>query len=143
MNPMLPEVREFLSSDPIKMFIGGQWVEARDGATFQSLDPGDGSVLATVAEGKAEDVDRAVTAARKAFVQSGWATMPANDRAVRLHRLADLVDKYQPILAQLESLDVGKPLAQAEGFDIPNVAQTLRYYADLAVRTRLREPIAV
>jgi aldehyde dehydrogenase (NAD+) len=64
-------------------------------------------------------------------------------RAVILHRLADLVDKHREILAQIESLDVGKPLPQAMGGDIPNVSQTLRYYADLSVHTRRREPIAV
>jgi len=140
---LLPEVSDFLSGGPIKMFVGGQWIPAADGGTFESLDPGDGSLLAGVAEGKAADVDRAVSAARKAFTDSGWATMPVKDRAVLIRRLAELVDKHCAALSQLESLDVGKPLAQAEGFDIPNVAQTLRWYADLAVNTRLREPIAV
>lgn len=69
--------------------------------------------------------------------------MPVNDRAVILHRLADLVDRHREILAQIESLDVGKPLAQPMENDIPNVAQTLRYYADLSVHTRRAEPIAV
>jgi acyl-CoA reductase-like NAD-dependent aldehyde dehydrogenase len=140
---LLPEVQAFLLQDPIPMFIGGQWVEAADRATFQTLDPGDGSPLATVAEGKAADIDRAVEAAREAFRKSGWATMPPNDRAVLLHRLADLVDQNAAVLAQLESLDVGKPLPQAAGFDVPNVAQTLRWYADLMVHTRRSEPIAV
>jgi aldehyde dehydrogenase (NAD+) len=140
---LLGEVKKFLSEKPVKMFIGGKWVAAADGGTFKTLDPGDGSPLAEVAEGKAEDVDRAVEAARDAFRKSGWATMPANDRAVLLHRLADLVDKHADVLSQIESLDVGKPLPQAAGFDVPNVAQTLRWYADLSVHTRLREPIAV
>ena len=139
----LPEVKAFLAQSPIRMFIGGRWVEAADGAAFQTLDPGDGSPLAVVAEGKAADIDRAVAAAREAFRKSGWATMPIKDRAVLIHRLADLVDQHCPILAQLESLDVGKPLAHAQGGDVPNVAQTLRWYADLAVHTRLREPIPV
>lgn len=138
-----PEVQAFLNQKPVRMLIGGKWVEAADGGTFETRDPGDGEVLATVAEGKAADVNRAVEAARESFRNSGWAAMPVKDRAVLLHRLADLVDKHRPILAQLESLDVGKPLAQAEGGDIPNVAQTLRWYADFAVHTRLREPIAV
>ncbi len=140
---LLPEVKAFLSDRPIKMFIGGAWVEPADGGTFQTLDPGDGSAVATVAEGKATDIDGAVAAARKAFSESGWATLPVKDRAVLIHRLADLVEKNRAALAQLESLDVGKPLAQADGFDVPNVAQTLRWYADLAVNTRLREPIPV
>ncbi len=140
---LAPEVKDFLAPKPIPMFIGGKWVEAADKGTFQSFDPGDGSVLATVAEAQEADVDAAVKAATEAFRKSGWPRMPTNDRAVLLHRLADLVDKHRSILAQLESLDVGKPYEAARDGDIPNVAQTLRWYADLAVHTRLREPIAV
>ena len=77
---LLPEVEEFLSGSPVRMFIGGEWVEAADGATFETLDPGDGSVLATVAEGKAADVGRAVQAAREAFTKGEWSKMPMNDQ---------------------------------------------------------------
>ncbi len=140
---LAPEVKEFLARRPIPMFIGGKWFDAADKGTFQSFDPGDGSVLATVAEGKEADVDVAVQAATEAFRKSDWPRMPANDRAVLLHRLADLVDKHRDVLAQIESLDVGKPYESARDVDIPNVSQTLRWYADLAVHTRLREPIAV
>jgi aldehyde dehydrogenase (NAD+) len=138
-----PSVTQFLSPQPLKLFIGGEWVEAAAGGTFETRDPGSGQVLAHVAAGEAADVDRAVAAAHRAFKESGWANLPVNDRAVILHRLADLVDKHREALAQIESLDVGKPLAQAFHGDIPNVAQTLRWYADLAVHTRRREPIAV
>ena len=138
---LLPDVKEFLKSDPIRMFIGGEWLTAADGATFQTLDPGDGSVLATVAEAKAADVDRAVVAARQAFASDAWRKLTVEDRAGLMHRLADLIDKHTDILAQLESLNVGKPLAQATAIDIPNVSQTLRWYADLAVKTRLSKPI--
>jgi len=125
------------------MFINGEWVAASAGGTFQTLDPGQGRPLATVAEGQAADIERAVSAARTAFRSSGWATMPVQKRAAYLHRLADLVDRDRQILVQIEALDVGKPLAQADGFDIPNVAQTLRWYADLAVRTHREEPLQV
>ena len=143
MTTLKPEVTQFLSAQPLKMFIGGRWVPSQSGKTFETLDPGEGAVLAGIAAGDAADVDAAVTAAQTAFRQSGWATMPVNDRAVILHRLADLIDKHQEILAQIESLDVGKPRGQAAAFDVPHAAQTLRYYADLAVHTRRREPIAV
>ena len=136
------EVREFLAQKPLRMFIGGKWVASADEATFQTFDPGSGAALATVAEGKAADVHRAVQAAKKAFQQSGWAAMPPRERAGLLHRLADLVQQNQEVLTQLESLDVGKPLAQASGFDIPHVAQTLRWYADLAAGTPLKKPLA-
>src|SRR5881396_31216 len=69
--------------------------------------------------------------------------MPANDRAVLLHCLADLIEKRAELLSEIESLDVGKPRAQALGFDIPHSAKTFRYYADLSLQTRRREPIAV
>ena len=143
MTSLKPEVTKFLSTQPLKMFIGGRWVESRSGKTFETLDPGEGKVLAQVTAGEAADVDAAVAAAQQAFCKSGWATMPVNDRAVILHRLADLIDKNKDILAQIESLDVGKPRGQAAAFDVPHAAQTFRYYADLSVHTRRREPIAV
>jgi acyl-CoA reductase-like NAD-dependent aldehyde dehydrogenase len=139
----LPEVKKFLQSSPLKMCIGGQWTAAANGATIEVRDPGEGAVIAHVPDGGAADIDLAVRAAREAFRRSRWAEMPANDRAVLLHRLADLIDKHRDIIAQIESLDVGKPIAAAAGFDIPHAAQTLRYYADLSVHTRRREPIAV
>jgi acyl-CoA reductase-like NAD-dependent aldehyde dehydrogenase len=137
-----PEVQKFLSSDSIGMYIGGRWTAADDRDEFSVLDPGSGQVIAKVASGRASDVDRAVRAAHGAFRNSGWSTMPANDRAVVLHRLADLIDRNQETLAQIESLDVGKPISQALG-DISDAARTMRYYADLSVHTRRREPIAV
>ncbi len=143
MKHLHTEVQAFLAAQPRRLFIGGKWEKAASGKTLEVRDPGNGRVIAHLAAGDAADVDRAVRAAREAFRKSGWATMPANDRAVVLHRLADLIDKHREVLAQLESLDVGKPVAQALTFDIPNVAQTLRYYADLSVQTRRAEPIAV
>lgn len=143
MNDLLPEVTQFLANQPLKMFIGGCWTDAAGGKTFETRDPGNGQVLARVAGGDEADVDHAVQAARKAFNKSHWATMPANDRAVILHRLADLITRHQDIVAQIESLDVGKPRGQAAAFDVPHAAQSFRYYADLAVHTRRREPIAV
>ena len=141
--PLHPEVTRFLAVESLPFFVGGTWKPARSGATFETRDPGTGRVLAKVSAGDAADVDDAVNAARTAFERTDWAALPANDRAVILHRLADLVDAHREPLAQLESLDVGKPFLHAFHGDIPNVAQTLRYYADLAVHTRRREPIAV
>lgn len=143
MSTILPAVSEFLHSGPLKLFIGGQWVDAAGRGKFETRDPGTGKVLAEIASGEREDVDRAVESAQKAFRKSGWAAMPANDRAVILHRLADLIDQHHDVLAQLESLDVGKPVAQAAGFDMPHASRTLRYYADLSVYFRRRDPISV
>src|SRR4051812_1697707 len=143
MNDLLPAVKEFLASQPLKMFIGGKWVEAKSGKVFETLDPGEGKVLAQVAAGDAADVDAAVRAAQQAFQTSGWATMEVKDRAVILHRLADLIDQHAEILSQIESLDVGKPRGQAAAFDVPHSAQSFRYYADLAVQRQRHEPISV
>lgn len=143
MNTLRPEVSKFLSNQPLKMFIAGQWVDAVSGKNFETRDPGNGKTLATVASGDSADIDRAVKAAHEAFRKSGWATLPANDRAVYLHRLADLIDQRREIIAQIESLDVGKPYAAALNGDVPNVSATLRYFADLSVHVRRREPIAV
>lgn len=135
-------VRTFLSGSPLGLFIGGHWVPSKRKQTFDTVDPGSGSVLAQVYNGEAEDVDAAVEAARKAFRHSGWASMAANERGVYLHRLADLVEQHKDTLAEIEALDVGKPLPQAQ-FDIANFSQTMRYYTDLAVHVRYREAIAV
>lgn len=135
-------VGEFLASQPLQPFIGGNWIPSGDKRTFKTVDPGSGDVLAELYEANADDVDAAVLAARKAFRESGWAQMSPNQRGVYLHRLADLVEDHRATLAELESLDVGKPLPQA-AFDIANFSQTMRYYADLALQARYREPIPV
>jgi phenylacetaldehyde dehydrogenase len=98
MTTLCPETTQFLSAQPLKMFIGGRWTDSLSGAAFETRDPGTGSVIARVSAGDAADVERAVQAAGEAFRQSGWATLPANDRGVILHRLADLIDKHQKII---------------------------------------------
>jgi acyl-CoA reductase-like NAD-dependent aldehyde dehydrogenase len=138
----LPEVREFLDSGPLKGVIGDRDVESCNGETFATIDPGSKEPLARVYAMQPADVDRAVVAATSAFSSSGWATMAANQRGVLLHRLADAVEKRKLILAQIEALDAGKILGQAEG-DVQNFVDTLRYYADLAIHVQRRSPLAV
>ena len=140
-KPATP-VQEFLEKGPLPLFIGGEWRPARSRSTFQTLDPGSGAVLAEVAHADAEDVDAAVQAARGAFKHLNWAHLKPNERGVYLHRLADLVEGHKETLAEIESRDVGKPTAQA-AWDIANFSATVRYYADLALHTSLREPIPV
>jgi aldehyde dehydrogenase (NAD+) len=91
---------------------------------------------------QAGNVDRAVQTAAEAFAHSGWAQMAPNDRGMLLHRLADAVEKHKPILAQIESLDAGKILAQAEG-DVQNCIDTLRYYTDLSLHVQRRNALAI
>ena len=113
-----------------KLFIGGKFVDAQDGATFATLNPHDGSVLAEVAEGKAADIDRAVDAAAAAFAP--WSRLAAADRGRILLRLADLIDKNTDELARLESLDTGHPLRDSRGLDVPRTAATFRYFGGMA-----------
>ncbi|MFZ4486434.1 MAG: aldehyde dehydrogenase family protein, partial [Candidatus Nanopelagicales bacterium] len=113
-----------------KLFIGGEFVDAADGATIDVLDPHDGSLLAQVAEAKAEDVDRAVAAATAA--KSGWARMAAADRGRLLLRLADAIEADTENLAMLETRDTGHPIRDTRNLDVPRTAATFRYFGGMA-----------
>ena len=139
---LLPEVEAFLAGSPMPGWIGGRWTPASSGDTFATYDPGSGERLADVHHMQPDDVERAVEIAAKAFQQAAWASLPPNERGVLLHRLADAVERHLPALAQLESLDAGKVLAQAEG-DVGNLVQTIRYFADLAQHVQHRTALAV
>lgn len=139
---LLPEVRQFLSQEWILPFIGGRHITPRRDESLQTIDPGSGKNLAEVAACGVEEVEQAVVAAEKAFQEASWAELPASERAVYLHQLADLVEQKKDVIAQLESLDCGKVLNQA-AWDVNNFCQTLRYYADLSVHAQRRSPIAV
>ncbi|MFN7148467.1 MAG: aldehyde dehydrogenase family protein [Microthrixaceae bacterium] len=113
-----------------RLFIGGEFVDAADGATFETLDPHDASVLAEVAEAKQEDVDRAVDAATRAF--PAWSRLPAADRGRLLLRLADAVEADADNLAMLETRDTGHPLRDTLGLDVARTAATFRYFGGMA-----------
>ena len=130
---MHEDVSSFLAR-PRPLWIGGRWVEAASGRSFETLDPASGERLAEVAEGDAEDVDRAVAAARRAFDAPAWSGMTPSERGRLLMRLADAVETHADELAQLESLDNGKPVAVARGADVPLAADCLRYYAGWATK---------
>jgi phenylacetaldehyde dehydrogenase len=110
-------VEEFTAS-PRKLFIGGQWVDAASGQTFDTPNPATGETLAAVAEGDAEDINRAVGAARAAFDDGPWSRMTPSDRGRMIWKIGDLILEHADELAQLESLDNGKPVAVARGADI-------------------------
>uniref|UniRef100_A0ACD5ZRK9 Uncharacterized protein n=1 Tax=Avena sativa TaxID=4498 RepID=A0ACD5ZRK9_AVESA len=112
-----------------QLLINGKFVDAASGKTFPTLDPRTGEVIARVAEGDAEDIDRAVAAARKAFDQGPWPRMTAYERSRILLRFADLVDKHNDEIAALEAWDNGKPYEQAAHTEVPMVARLMRYYA--------------
>ena len=111
-------VAEFVSR-PRKMFINNQWVDSASGKTFPTYDPATGEVLAQVAEGDREDINRAVKAARKAFDSGVWPEMTPSERGRLIWKLADLIEECLEEFAQLESLDNGKPLAVARVADLP------------------------
>src|SRR5450759_3557033 len=123
------EVARFLREQPKKLFIGGKWVESASGKTFDTIDPSTGEVLARVAEGGSEDIDRAVAAARKAHESGVWRDLPPAERAKALWRAGDLIEARANEFAQLESLDNGMPINDALVFKVPLAAATFRYYA--------------
>ena len=124
---VLPEVRA-LSQSPRRMVIDGELVTSVSGATFPTLDPATGAKITDVAEAGPEDVDRAVDAARRAL-NGPWSQLPATERGRLIGRLADLVAEHAEELAQIESLDNGKPLAFALAGDLALAVDHLRYFS--------------
>jgi acyl-CoA reductase-like NAD-dependent aldehyde dehydrogenase len=122
----------FLRQQPIKMLIKGQWVESASGKTFDVFNPASGEVLARVAEGDREDINRAVAAARKAFESGAWSRMIASQRGRLLWKLADLIERNADELALLETLDNGKPIRYSRSIDVPQAADHFRYFAGWA-----------
>ncbi len=126
-------VQEFVSK-PRKMFIDGKWVAAASGKTFPSYNPATGEVLAQIAEGDREDIDRAVKAARKAFEGDAWSAMSASQRGRLIWKLGDLIEEHLEEFAQLESLDNGKPLSVARVADVPLAVDLFHYMAGWATK---------
>jgi len=142
---------------PGRLLIGGQWVDGSK--KFDIVNPATGEVLTEIAEASREDVDRAVQAARRAFDDRGgaWRKMSASERGKLIWRLADLVDTNIEELAELETLDNGKPIFESRYVDMPMVIDVLRYYAGWATKIHgetvntfetaftytLREPVGV
>jgi betaine-aldehyde dehydrogenase len=115
-----------------RMLIDGEWVAAASGRTFKAMDPATGEPMAEVPDAQAADVDRAVAAARRAF-DEGWRDVTAQERGRILFRLAEKVRARTKELAELETLNSGKPLAESE-FDIGDVATCFEYYGGLATK---------
>jgi acyl-CoA reductase-like NAD-dependent aldehyde dehydrogenase len=124
------EVLSFLADQPKRLFIGGQWVEGAAGRVFEKDDPATGMVFARVCEGDAEDVQRAVDIARTIFddPRHPWRRMTPHDRERLIHRLADLIEADRETLAQLITLENGKPLTASKG-EVESSVRMFRYYA--------------
>lgn len=152
-----PAVVKFLSNAPVKMLINGKFVSSKSGKSFETLNPATGEVICKVYEADKEDMDLAVRAARIAF-EGSWKKVSAYEKERLLNKLADLIEKNAEELAQLETLDNGKPIRESSNVDIPATVQHFRYYAGWATKVHgetlpvsagnfftytLREPVGV
>jgi aldehyde dehydrogenase (NAD+) len=142
---------------PGKLLIDGQWVNGSK--TFDTINPATGEALTQIVEASAADADQAVAAARRAFDGKGgaWRKMSASERGRMIWKLGDLVEQHIDELAELETLDNGKPIFESRNVDMPMVIDVLRYYAgwatkihgetvntfDSAFTYTLREPVGV
>lgn len=115
-----------------KLFIDGAYVDAISGETFDTLDPATNLKLASVANAGEEDVRKAIEVAQRTFESGVWSRMPVEERAKILCKMSDLVMERVEELALVETLDVGKPIKESRGFDIPRAAWNLRFFAEMA-----------
>jgi aldehyde dehydrogenase (NAD+) len=130
----LSESARSFAAGPHRLLIGGERLDAADGRTFDTVDPSTGRVIAPVAYAGAEDVDRAVRAAREAFDDGRWSGIAAARRTSAMLALADAIDANADELAELESLDNGKPVKLAKRVDVTLAAEHIRYFAGWPTR---------
>ncbi|QTD39442.1 aldehyde dehydrogenase [Sporosarcina sp. Te-1] len=115
-----------------KLFIGGEYLEALSGETFNTINPATNKKLATVANGGEADTRIAIVTAQRTFESGVWSRMPVEERSKILCRMADLIMMKVDELAYVESMDVGKPIKESRGFDIPRAASNFRFFAEMA-----------
>lgn len=128
-----PDVADWLRR-PKHNLIGGKWVPAASGKAFDVLNPADESVLCRVPDSQTEDINRAVSAARRAFESGPWRRMTPSERGKLLWRIGELVLSHADELAELESLDNGKPRAVARVADVPLAADLFQYMSGWATK---------
>src|SRR4030088_3292405 len=116
-----------------QLYINGEWVDSKSNKTFPVYDPASEEVIAQVPDANADDVNRAVAAAKAAFEDGPWATTTAQERGRVLFRLAEKIRHNTAMLAELESRNTGKPIVEAE-YDITDVATCFEYYGGLATK---------
>lgn len=132
--PKLSERASKFLAQEHKLLIGGKWTRPASGKTFAVFDPSTGRQIASVPEAGAPEVDSAVRAARAAFENSAWSRMKPVDRSKLIWRLADLIEQHADELAELESLDNGKPITDARNVDVNFSCELLRYMAGWATK---------
>jgi phenylacetaldehyde dehydrogenase len=127
----LAEPSQGVDRKPGHLLIDGEWVEAASGKTFQTLDPATEESFGRVAQGAAEDIERAVGAARGCFddERSDWRRMTPSERGRVIYRIGDEIERHADELAMLETLDNGKPLTVAEAADVAVAADLFHYTA--------------
>jgi len=116
-----------------QMYVNGEWVESMSSKTFPVYDPATEEVIAQVPDSDADDVNRAVAAAKSAFEDGPWASTTAQERGRTLFRLAEKIRQNAAYLAELEARNCGKPIVEAE-YDINDVATSFEYYGGLATK---------
>ncbi len=114
------------------LLIDNRWTASESGRTFPTINPVTGEAICQVAEADAADVHKAVRCARRAFEQGPWRRMPASERGRLLYRLAELLEAHAEELAQLECLDLGRPISAARGNDVKKTIACYRYFAGWA-----------
>jgi len=127
---LLPESSSFVAKSK-GILIGGNWSDASSDEPIGVINPSDGARLGAIADASATDVDRAVAAARKAFDEGPWPSMKPGERAALIHACADQIAAHHEELAQLETLDTGKPINSARG-EVFAAIGAMRYYAGWA-----------
>ena len=125
-------IPKFIKDSPKKLLIGGKWVPAKSGKTFETINPATEAVLCQIAEGDKADVDEAVKAARKAL-DGKWSTISPHQRANYLLKIADLIEKHADEIGIIESLNNGMAISLAKGM-ASGAADTFRYYAGWATK---------
>ena len=114
-------------SDSYKLFIGGRWVDASDGATLDTYCPANGERIASITDATRQDVDAAVDAAHEAF--ASWKATQKGERARILNAIADVIEENAEHLALVESIDNGKPIRETRAIDVAYSAEHFRYFA--------------
>ncbi len=141
----------------VQLYIGGQFMDAAGGKTFETRNPATDDLISLVADASRDDVDRAARAARDAFDNGRWPRMKSVERQRALHRIADAMEQHKEELARLESMDTGKPIRESLNGDIPRAIASFRLFADYlttlgsecfpmdgaALNYVIREPIGV
>lgn len=133
-QPSSEDARAFLSRTDHRMLVDGEWREADAGERIDCIDPATGRVIGSVPAATESDVERAVAAARTAHEEARWRGLTPSERARILWRVGDLIDAHIDELAELETLDQGKPLYVGRWAEIPGAAEQFRYFAGQATR---------